>query len=358
MSSAQGAGGLGYGFPAALGRRGVAARRAPVLAVSGDGGAMYGIAELATARQHDLPVTWLIVDDGGYGILREYMTGAFGSAYGTELARPDFVALAQAFGVPRDADQPGGAGEGPRVGPVGGRAQRRRAAGDPADVRADPPRNRIARRVAPRQDRPQRSRTSSRTRPASAWPRVAFITAPTTAPAAATLPPRIFSATAGSAASASSTAASSAVSSLTTARPRAAHHVVRLALAGEHALDHLAGQLVVERAGLHEGHHPGDLGRGDRQRPRGRRRRSFACRASSPSHHLRAASAGAPAATVLSTRSTAPALTRDCISRSDDAPGVLQLAAADRAATAGSPARSSSTQAGSGATGTRSGSGK
>jgi acetolactate synthase-1/2/3 large subunit len=61
---------------------------------------MYGIGELATARQLGLDVTWLIVDDGGYGILREYMTGSFGSAFGTELARPDFVALAEAFGVP------------------------------------------------------------------------------------------------------------------------------------------------------------------------------------------------------------------------------------------------------------------
>lgn len=99
MSSAQGAGGLGYGYPAALGAAAAAPDRR-VLTVSGDGGAMYGIAELATARQHDLPVTWLIVDDGGYGNLREYMTGAFGSAYGTELGRPDFVALAQSFGVP------------------------------------------------------------------------------------------------------------------------------------------------------------------------------------------------------------------------------------------------------------------
>ncbi|HEY6647593.1 MAG TPA: thiamine pyrophosphate-binding protein, partial [Mycobacterium sp.] len=49
----------------------------------------------ATARQLGLDVTWLIVDDGGYGILREYMTGSFGSAFGTELARPDFVALAE-----------------------------------------------------------------------------------------------------------------------------------------------------------------------------------------------------------------------------------------------------------------------
>ncbi|MBD0709769.1 MULTISPECIES: thiamine pyrophosphate-binding protein [unclassified Streptomyces] len=98
MHSAQGAGGLGYAFPAALGA--AVAEGGPVLAVSGDGGAMYSIAELATARQYDLDVTWLIVDDGGYGILREYMTDAFGEATGTELARPDFVALAESFGVP------------------------------------------------------------------------------------------------------------------------------------------------------------------------------------------------------------------------------------------------------------------
>ncbi|MFD4631459.1 thiamine pyrophosphate-binding protein [Streptomyces sp. NPDC058284] len=99
MHSAQGAGGLGYGFPAALGAA-VADPSHPVLAVSGDGGAMYSIAELATARQYDLPVTWLIVDDGGYGILREYMSDAFGEATATELARPDFVKLAESFGVP------------------------------------------------------------------------------------------------------------------------------------------------------------------------------------------------------------------------------------------------------------------
>ncbi|MEY9938482.1 thiamine pyrophosphate-binding protein [Streptacidiphilus sp. MAP5-3] len=112
MQSAQGAGGLGYAYPAALGAawalNPVPARspQRPVLAVSGDGGAMYSLAELATARQHDLPVTWLIVDDGGYGILREYMTDSFGAAVGTELARPDFVRLAESFGVPAVATTP------------------------------------------------------------------------------------------------------------------------------------------------------------------------------------------------------------------------------------------------------------
>ncbi|WP_328458712.1 thiamine pyrophosphate-binding protein [Amycolatopsis sp. NBC_00438] len=97
IHTSQGAGGLGYGLPGALG--GAAATGGPTLAVSGDGGAMYGVAELATAVQQGLDVTWLIVDDGGYGILREYLTGAFGQSTATELARPDFVALARSFGV-------------------------------------------------------------------------------------------------------------------------------------------------------------------------------------------------------------------------------------------------------------------
>ncbi|MCX4629768.1 thiamine pyrophosphate-binding protein [Streptomyces sp. NBC_01443] len=106
MHSAQGAGGLGYAFPAALGAC-IAEPDTPVLAVSGDGGAMYSMADLATAKQHDLDVTWLIVDDGGYGILREYMTDSFeGRTTGTELTRPDFVALARSFGVPAAVTSP------------------------------------------------------------------------------------------------------------------------------------------------------------------------------------------------------------------------------------------------------------
>ncbi|WP_320537585.1 thiamine pyrophosphate-binding protein [Pseudarthrobacter sp. IC2-21] len=125
--SAQGAGGLGYGFPAAIGGAvglETLGRPGRVLAVSGDGSSMYSIAELATAKQHNVPVTWLIVDDGGYGILREYMVGAFGKATATELTRPDFVKLAEAFGVPAtrvapedvgDALKAGFAADGPNV---------------------------------------------------------------------------------------------------------------------------------------------------------------------------------------------------------------------------------------------------
>ncbi|MFE3859419.1 thiamine pyrophosphate-binding protein [Streptomyces goshikiensis] len=96
MHSAQGAGGLGYAFPAALGAA-VAEPGTPVLAVSGDGGAMYSIAEMATAVQHALDVTWLIVDDGDDEAPRE--TAA-------DPARPDFAALAASFGVPATTTTP------------------------------------------------------------------------------------------------------------------------------------------------------------------------------------------------------------------------------------------------------------
>jgi acetolactate synthase-1/2/3 large subunit len=94
-----GSGTIGYALPAALGAAAAAPDR-PVLAVVGDGGASYGIAELAAARQHALPVKLVLVDDGGYGILREYQQEAFGRLVATELEQPDFAAVCEGFGVP------------------------------------------------------------------------------------------------------------------------------------------------------------------------------------------------------------------------------------------------------------------
>ncbi|MDQ6729518.1 MAG: thiamine pyrophosphate-binding protein [Actinomycetota bacterium] len=93
-----GSGTLGYAWPAALGAS--IALDEPVLAVVGDGGSAYGLAELASARQHGVAVKLLIIDDGGYGILREYQQDAHERCFGVELAQPDFTALARAFEVP------------------------------------------------------------------------------------------------------------------------------------------------------------------------------------------------------------------------------------------------------------------
>jgi acetolactate synthase-1/2/3 large subunit len=93
-----GSGTLGYAWPAALGAT-LALPGTPVLAVAGDGGIHYGLSELATARQHGLPATLLVVDDGAYGILREYQETDYGETHAVDLVQPDFVAAASAFGV-------------------------------------------------------------------------------------------------------------------------------------------------------------------------------------------------------------------------------------------------------------------
>jgi acetolactate synthase-1/2/3 large subunit len=97
---------LGYALPAALGVG--ALRERPALAICGDGGFMFALGELATLRQHQLPVTVLLVDDGGYGMLRFDQTLAGEPHRGVDLVRPDFPALARAFGIEcRRADLPG-----------------------------------------------------------------------------------------------------------------------------------------------------------------------------------------------------------------------------------------------------------
>ena len=94
-----GSGTLGYAWPAAIGAA-VAHPQRPVLGIVGDGGVHYALAELATAAQYGIGAKLLLVDDGGYGILREYQRDTYGGTVSVDLHQPDFVALAQAFGVP------------------------------------------------------------------------------------------------------------------------------------------------------------------------------------------------------------------------------------------------------------------
>nr|MBA2553692.1 thiamine pyrophosphate-binding protein [Geodermatophilaceae bacterium] len=87
---------LGYALPASVG----AATVRPVLALCGDGGLLMGVGELATLAQERLPVTVLVVDDGGYGMLR-YDQQRLGDPHrGVDLYSPDWAQLGAAFGIP------------------------------------------------------------------------------------------------------------------------------------------------------------------------------------------------------------------------------------------------------------------
>jgi thiamine pyrophosphate-dependent acetolactate synthase large subunit-like protein len=96
LQYALGWGTLGYALPASLGP---ATLGEPVLVVCGDGGFMFAVGELSAIVQAQLPVVVLLVDDGGYGMLRFDQVHAGDAVSGVELARPDFAVLAQAFGV-------------------------------------------------------------------------------------------------------------------------------------------------------------------------------------------------------------------------------------------------------------------
>ena len=88
---------LGYAFPASLGA--ACAGAGPVVSVSGDGGFLFACGELATIAQERLPLTAVIVDDGGYGMLRYDQAKHGAAAYGVDLRTPDFAAMAESFGV-------------------------------------------------------------------------------------------------------------------------------------------------------------------------------------------------------------------------------------------------------------------
>jgi len=88
---------LGFGFPASLGA--ALAGAGPTVCVCGDGGFMYACGELATVVQERIPVTIVLVDDGGYGMLRFDQILAGEEPFGVDLLTPDFAALAASFGL-------------------------------------------------------------------------------------------------------------------------------------------------------------------------------------------------------------------------------------------------------------------
>jgi acetolactate synthase-1/2/3 large subunit len=88
---------MGFSLPAALGARCVTEK---VVSVTGDGGLMMQLAELATAVQEGLDVTVLVLNDGGYGAIRHYQRFNFGERYiGVDFRNPDLGKVAEAFGA-------------------------------------------------------------------------------------------------------------------------------------------------------------------------------------------------------------------------------------------------------------------
>ena len=97
FNASTGYGTLGYGLPAALGAQ-LAAPGQPVVALVGDGGLLFTIAELASAVEARLPVVVLLWNNQGYGEIKKYMLRHDVATIGVDLVTPDFVAIARGFG--------------------------------------------------------------------------------------------------------------------------------------------------------------------------------------------------------------------------------------------------------------------
>lgn len=96
-------GGLGFAMPAAVGLQ-LATPERQVVCVIGDGSSMYAIQALWTAARHNLPVVFVVINNGQYAILKAFsaLIGTGENVPGLDLPAIDLVAIAKALGC--DAD--------------------------------------------------------------------------------------------------------------------------------------------------------------------------------------------------------------------------------------------------------------
>jgi acetolactate synthase I/II/III large subunit len=93
------AGTLGWGFPTALGAQ-HALPDTPVVSFTGDGGFMFNVQELATAAHHNIPLVTVLFNDGAFGNVQRMQRELYGQrVIATDLTNPDFVRMADSFGI-------------------------------------------------------------------------------------------------------------------------------------------------------------------------------------------------------------------------------------------------------------------
>ena len=89
---------MGFGLPAAIGAKLLYPDK-KVLAVCGDGGFMLNIHELETALRLGINLVIVIFKDGSYNLIKWKSMNKFGNSFGVDFINPDFVKLAESFGV-------------------------------------------------------------------------------------------------------------------------------------------------------------------------------------------------------------------------------------------------------------------
>jgi acetolactate synthase-1/2/3 large subunit len=96
---ANGLAGMGFAVPAAIAAKLVHPNRS-VVTVNGDGGFLMNCQELETAVRLKTPIVNVVWENGQYGSIVWKQDKKFGSHFGTDFTNPDFVKLAESFGMP------------------------------------------------------------------------------------------------------------------------------------------------------------------------------------------------------------------------------------------------------------------
>ncbi len=96
---ANGLAGMGFAVPAAIAAKLVHPQR-KVVAVNGDGGFLMNCQELETARRLGTPFVSVVWENSQFGSIVWKQDKKFGRHFGTDFTNPDFVKLADAFGMP------------------------------------------------------------------------------------------------------------------------------------------------------------------------------------------------------------------------------------------------------------------
>ncbi|HEX5815109.1 MAG TPA: thiamine pyrophosphate-dependent enzyme [Methylomirabilota bacterium] len=91
-------GNLGFEYPTALGAK-VACPDRAVVAICGDGGFMYNAQEMSTAVKYGINVVAVVFNDEAFGNVSRDLDEAWGGTFAAELRNPDFMKLADAYGV-------------------------------------------------------------------------------------------------------------------------------------------------------------------------------------------------------------------------------------------------------------------
>jgi acetolactate synthase I/II/III large subunit len=89
---------MGIALPGSIGAK-LASPNSPVICLTGDGGALMNISEIETAKRLGLSFIIIVLNNLSLKLEEQMMEEKFGHSFGTAFGNPDFVQLAESFGI-------------------------------------------------------------------------------------------------------------------------------------------------------------------------------------------------------------------------------------------------------------------